>query len=109
MKEAEKIKRAIKKCLSVVHCNNDCPYAEYGPDNCIDALEKDVTEYIERLEERIAIMEEGKTAQMEIEGGGVDWRFVCWWFVCGECHTTVYKCDNFCRKCGRRLISEGVE
>ena len=60
MKKPEEIKRGIKKCLSIAICNGNCPYAEYGTEKCIDELHKDVVEYIAQLEERVAIMTEGK-------------------------------------------------
>ena len=26
-----------------------------------------------------------------------------WWWVCGECHTTINTGDKFCRECGRKI------
>ena len=42
---------------------------------------------------------EEKTAEVEIEGGG--WN---WFYVCGECHSLVDSGQERCRQCGRRLI-----
>jgi len=43
--------------------------------------------------------DDGKTAEVEIEGD--KWT---WWYVCGECHSAVNLRDEKCRECGRRLI-----
>lgn len=37
-------------------------------------------------------------AEVEIEGGG--WS---WWFVCEECHAAVDPTQKTCPVCGRRL------
>ena len=34
----------------------------------------------------------------ELEGGGG-----VWWYVCGECHSSISQTDNYCRECGRRI------
>jgi len=44
-------------------------------------------------------MDEEKTAEVEMEGGGSTW-----WYVCGECHTAVDPKQEFCPECKRRLI-----
>lgn len=59
MKAPEEIKRGIEKCLSIVICNGNCPYANEGYEKCVGELQKDVVEYIAQLEERVAIMTEG--------------------------------------------------
>lgn len=48
-------------------------------------------------------MKELEPVAAELEGGGSTW-----WFVCGECHTAIDRCDRFCRQCGRRIIWDGV-
>ena len=60
---------------------------------------EELTRKNEELEERVAIMEEGQTAEVEMEGSGHNW-----FFVCGECHTALNSTDKFCRQCGRRLV-----
>ena len=42
--------------------------------------------------------QEPETAEIEIEGGGSSW-----WYVCSECHGTIDMCDQFCRHCGKRI------
>ncbi len=42
--------------------------------------------------------QEPETAEIEIEGGGSNW-----WYVCSECHGTIDMCDQFCRHCGKRI------
>ena len=44
-----------------------------------------------------------KEAEVEIEGGGSTW-----FYVCGECHTSVSKHSKYCRECGRRLKWENI-
>lgn len=39
-----------------------------------------------------------ESVEAELEGGGSTW-----WYVCGECHTTIDSRDRFCRQCGRRI------
>ena len=40
-----------------------------------------------------------RPVQVETEGGGSTW-----WYVCGECHTAIDTGDRYCRQCGRPLI-----
>lgn len=42
------------------------------------------------------LLEKQKPVDIELEGGGSSW-----WYVCGECHATVDDGDRFCRHCGR--------
>lgn len=44
-------------------------------------------------------MENEKTVEVEIEGGGITW-----WFVCEECHAAVDPKQEYCPVCKRRLI-----
>jgi hypothetical protein len=46
----------------------------------------------------IAMLKEQEPVEMEIEGGGSTW-----WYVCEECHGAVDRGDRFCRHCGRPL------
>ena len=53
----------------------------------------------ETLESVIGILKEkAKTAEIELDGGGASW-----WYVCSECHGRVDDTDHYCRHCGRRL------
>lgn len=52
-KTGNDVKEGIKKCLSGVYCNMNCPYAEFGK-ACQDELQKDTLEYIETLERKAA-------------------------------------------------------
>lgn len=45
----------------------------------------------EELKKRIPL-------EMEIEGGGSSW-----WYVCPECHGAIDKADHFCRHCGQAV------
>ena len=53
-KTGNDVKEGIKKCLSGVYCNMNCPYAEFGK-ACQDELQKDTLEYIQHLEDRIVL------------------------------------------------------
>lgn len=60
------------------------------------ALNKDeAVEIYEKLKE--------KAAEVEIEGGILNW-----WFVCGECQMQISKGDKYCRQCGRELDWSGI-
>ena len=37
-------------------------------------------------------------------GGGI--YYTCYWITCGE---TVTKWDNYCRKCGQKILWEGAD
>lgn len=37
----------------------------------------------------------------ELEGGGYNW-----WYVCGECHSTLNSHDKYCHECGRKILYE---
>jgi hypothetical protein len=73
-KTAEDVKEGVRKCLSGVYCNMNCPYAEFGR-ACQDELQKDTLEYIESLETKVA--EAGKTIQNHYEAGFVDGFDAC--------------------------------
>lgn len=45
-----------------------------------------------------AILKLLEDAEAEIEGGGMTW-----FFVCGNCHTSLNEHANFCHECGRRI------
>lgn len=44
----------------------------------------------------IELLKDQEAVEMEIEGGGASW-----WYVCEECHGPVDYYDSFCRHCGR--------
>ena len=44
----------------------------------------------------LAMLENQEPVDMEIEGGGNSW-----WYVCEECRGSVDTSDRFCRHCGR--------
>ena len=121
MKSPEEIKEGLKKCLAVVNCNHVCPYAELGSDNCIDELQKDVTEYVDNLEERVAIMtdrpiahwmdEEDCTLVKYDEQGYIHGNHAnC--VTCSNCLTNLVGSDEyycygrFCPSCGAEMINK---
>ena len=57
-------------------------------------LAKDALALIEDYENRL----EDKTAEVELEGGGITW-----FFVCGECHSVLKNQANYCHVCGRKV------
>lgn len=70
MLSPEEIKIAMKKCIHDDSCPADCPghYKQGASGSCfaVDGMVGDALEYIELLEERIAIMEEVNTHTQEI-------------------------------------------
>lgn len=59
MKDPKNIKEGVEKCLiSDTICRGVCPYSGDYPNKCCGQLGKDTLEYIESLEERVAIMSE---------------------------------------------------
>ena len=61
------------------------------------AVLNEAADRLEELDERVAIMSEGKTG-IELEGSGASW-----WYVCEECHGRVDDMDHFCRHCGMKF------
>ena len=51
---------------------------------------------LECIEDILTLLKEHEPVDMEIEGGGSTW-----WYVCEECHGSVDSNDLFCRHCGR--------
>ena len=50
-----------------------------------------ITEAIEEMNKRMP-------QEMEMEGGGSSW-----WYVCPECHGAIDSQDHFCRHCGQAV------
>ncbi|MBP5726637.1 MAG: hypothetical protein J6Y48_06130 [Clostridia bacterium] len=46
-------------------------------------------------------LEDVEPAEVEMEGGGSSW-----WYVCGDCHGAIDKWDNYCKHCGRPVKKE---
>ena len=120
MKSPEEIKEGLKKCTSGVDCFKNCPYAVFGKnEDCIDVLLKDSREYIENLEERVAIMkdrpvahwqdEDGKLISFNPEGRVYALRGSAYCSNCGEELTgsDEYACKGlFCPNCGAEMIEK---
>lgn len=60
MKSPKEIKDGNRICHMDNDCGKRCPYHKCEDEECISNLALDTVEYIEQLEERIAIMTEGK-------------------------------------------------
>lgn len=50
------------------------------------------------LVNKVSEVIESNEAEAEIEGGGMTW-----FFVCGNCHTTLMEHAKYCHECGRRI------
>ena len=85
MTDIEKVIKALEcyERTAGERCKN-CPYAD--SDMCIEEMSKDALD----------LLKEQEPVEMEIEGGGASW-----WYVCEECHGSVDYYDSFCRHCGR--------
>ena len=53
------------------------------------------------IDHAILLLKEQEAVEAEIEGGGSSW-----WYVCGECHGTIDRADQYCRHCGRKVMTE---
>ena len=89
--DREKVIKGLEICTTRPRYCTDCPYKK---DCVLDSQEV--------MEDSIALLKE-QEAEVEIEGGGSTW-----WYVCGECHTAINPGDKKCRECGRRLIWENT-
>ena len=54
--------------------------------------------WAEELRKAAEIMERQIPQEIELEGGGNTW-----WYVCPECHGAIDNHDRFCRHCGQAL------
>ena len=52
----------------------------------------------EILDNAIRLLKRMEPQEMEIEGGGPTW-----WYVCPECHGAIESADHFCRHCGQAV------
>ena len=52
----------------------------------------------EMVEELLKEQEEEEEEEAEIEGSGTTW-----FFVCGNCHTTLADHARFCQQCGKKV------
>ena len=122
MKEPHEIKEGLRKCLSDVNCMKNCPYVGAGHFDCgcIDALREDTLEYIDNLEERVAIMTERPVAHwvdgdgnlvpfaddgitVEVRVGGASCSNCGQWLTGSD----EYTCDGkFCPSCGAEMIGK---
>lgn len=122
MKEPQEIKEGLKKCLSDVDCRRNCPYAgeKMLTKNCIDLLRDDVLEYIDNLEERIAIMTERPIAHwIDNENGNLvthdqdgDVEMTAFGVHCSNCGDNLIGSNwdfcrgRFCPSCGAEMINK---
>lgn len=122
MKEPQEIKEGLKKCLSDVDCRRNCPYSgeKMLTKNCIDLLRDDALEYIENLEERIAIMTDRPIAHWQDENGNLvaydeNGYVYCRALGCVHCSncgedlvgSDEYACKGlFCPSCGAEMINK---
>ena len=52
----------------------------------------------ELMEKAAAALKRNIPQEMELEGGGYNW-----WYVCPECHGAVDRADHFCKHCGQAV------
>lgn len=117
MREPDEIKSGLKKCLSDVDCLKNCMYS--GEKDCVGSLRDDALEYIDNLEERIAIMTERPIAHWQDENGNLiafnsnfevyALRGSAYCSNCGEelVGSDEYACKGrFCPSCGAEMINK---
>lgn len=87
-------------------CEADCPYFKNG---CARRLKEEALDMLKGQKEKTKIFVDAagvwhpirlelEPVDIELEGGGSTW-----WYVCGECHGTIDERDAYCRHCGRKL------
>lgn len=54
--------------------------------------------FSEKLRNAAEILKRQNPQEMELEGGGSNW-----WYVCPECHGAIDCMDHFCRHCGQAV------
>lgn len=111
MKTPEEIKKALAMCEDLNADCNDCPYNS-SDERCHKNF--DVLEYIEQLEERIAIMEEGQKHGAWIDQGENPEAFMgAHKAQCSECGYEVWAAFadqlHFCAYCGAKMYGERKE
>ena len=67
---------------------NQCPYVQFH--KCKTLLMRDALALLKEPQK--------KPQQIEMEGGGSTW-----WYVCPECHGAIDRQDHFCRHCGQAV------
>ena len=115
MIEPGKIKKALGLCKQNFDCPDECPYKN----ECTDLMKpmfidlaQDALEYIETLEERVAIMTEGKEVKYTPEKGKLyDEEY----WLCVNCNEPIEigtverkHLRNYCYLCGAK-IDQGDE
>lgn len=113
MKDTEMIKKAFRICATGKcrdDMGNDCPYLNES--RCTTKVIDDALKCIETLEERVAIMTEGKEVKYTPEMGEL-YREKYWF--CGNCNEPIVNgvverkhLPDYCRLCGAR-IDKGEE
>ena len=122
MKTPEEIKEGLKKCLSGVDCFKNCPYAYNVEEGkvCGEFLRDDSLEYIDNLEERVAIMTERPIAHwVDNEDGTLvtydsdgDVNITRFGVHCSNCGDSLIGSNNdfcrgrFCPSCGAEMINK---
>ena len=58
--------------------------------------------FIKILEMARDCLKKDEPQEIDIEGGGTTW-----WFVCPECHGAIDRRDHYCKNCGQAVIYMG--
>lgn len=107
MKTPEEIKKALAMCEDLIAGCKDCPYGEVDC-RCMKSKDIDALEYIEQLEERIAIMEEGRKSGRWVDQGENPEAFMgAHKAQCSECGYEVWAAFtdqlHYCANCGAKM------
>lgn len=95
MLNREKVIGALAACArgNITCKQSRCPYwGEY--DDCIGKMAKDALELLEAQESIAPIIEQDMneyTSDIELI------------YFCGACHYQIYKSENYCAHCGRKI------
>ena len=90
----EKVIKGLENCITGFDCPPECPYL----DDCNDLMKP---MFVELAKDALALLKEQEAVEVEIEGGGSNW-----WYVCSECHGAIDRADQYCRHCGRKVMTE---
>jgi hypothetical protein len=72
----------------------ECLKCPYHDDGCETTLCNDA----------IALLQEQEPVEPRVANGGLpDNDHGTWWYECGLCGTPVDPCDEYCRKCGKKV------
>lgn len=91
MADIEKVIKVYECCRNSWRRNcDDCPIKK---DCCHDGLPEFAIRYA------LELLKEQQPVKPEIEGSSNTW-----WYVCGDCHTSINPNAKYCHQCGHKVM-----